>query len=356
MGEPYRRARYSTVRASGTGAAARTGCRCVLTVCAGRGGERTMQNRMSKIRGALLELVKDWRLSWKDLSYLLWSIGGTWVATFAASVAEGNKSVVGSVVAAAVGVLFAGTLLLTGAVATLLVDKNGKLSRAVGAAIGVGGMPRNLESVYLVMQRRMSEREAGYREYKDSRRWLREFFEEAKLVSERDLRLFTRMRYRKMVREVRDYETHLTEYKESGRMLREIKYQLLDGAGGWRRTHPGEAPDEGEYLAVVRGWYEPEEAAGAYLNEYALAGGGRAWLVRAEGWLIETISERRGWGAGREPEKVAVGKGEPDHGVGEIWDKDPSGFLHHPGRALRAARKLSEGRQARSGGVDPLGD
>lgn len=303
-------------------------------------------NMRSKLKAAIGELRELYPISKRDFYYLPPIVGGTWLVTFLASVAEGRNSILRSMVVAVFGVAVAAAALVVVSLIIILVDTNGKVSSRSARMLGFGGMNRGVDIAYMVLLKRYMDDKLNFRSYRDARRWVADFYDEAELGVEEDLAYFTRRRWRKMHRTVQNFEKTLDEYRTSGEMLAEIKEALLDGPGGWRLRHPGEEPNREMSLGVIRGWYDWEEPGGAYLHEYSLRRGERTWLVHDEAWLIEVVAERY---HARQRQPVfycEAGDMEAVKLAVEIWDWEPGGFLHQPERALRAARGLIRSRGA----------
>lgn len=311
---------------------------------------RGVRRKWREITGMLRESMREHGYDRHDLRFLLGAMAVVWSISFVAGLAEGKQGVGGSMLAALISLVVAWGAMGAIAAVVLIADRENRISRRLARWAGFGGLDRGVRGTYLVLKSRLLGEAVSAKNYRDARRWVENFDRERELVAEGEMGYWTRINYRRMVAKVGAYAAEVERYRSSGQLLAELKRELLEGVQGWRSFHERGEPDHTKMLAIVKiqvRWFEWEDMAGIYLNEFSLGSGGWVWLIHDEAWVIEAL-EHGARSLRREGEDLAAVAydGSLEY-VGELWDPEERGFLHHPARVIQAARRLQQARRGR---------
>lgn len=172
---------------------------------------------------------------------------------------------------------------------------------------------------------------------------LEETLNETLCQNEDNINIITRRKLKSLEKKADKKKKEVEHYINSGQLARELKTEMCVIYG----LNIHKPLDQREVLAVITGWFAHHGPAGAYIRHNKIAGDKNEnyHLVRGEMWEMETVARMQVWE--RFNEEVGFLHAELEGGedyemIKMLWEPDPSMYLHHPERVVKAARKLQQ--------------
>lgn len=172
---------------------------------------------------------------------------------------------------------------------------------------------------------------------------LEETLNESLYQNEDNFNIVTRKKLKSLEKKADKKKKEVAHYINSGQLARELKTELCVAYG----LNISKPLDQREVLAVITGWFAHHGPAGAYIrhNKIASDKNENYHLVRGEMWEMEIVARMQVWERFNEEVgflHVELEGGEDYEMIKMLWEPDPSMYLHHPERVVKAARKLQK--------------